>query len=164
MSKTDQDLQEAFAGESQANRTYLAFAKKADAEGYTQVAKLFRAAAEAETVHALNHLKELGGIKSTKENLEAAVSGETHEFQNMYPRMIGNAKAEGRKAALRSFDLANQVEKIHAALYQKALENLGKNEQADYYVCQVCGNTVEGEPPDKCPVCGALKKMFRKVE
>jgi len=164
MSKTDQDLQEAFAGESQANRRYLAFAKKADAEGHTRVAKLFRAAAEAETVHAFNHLKELGGIKGTKENLEVAISGETYEFQSMYPRMIENAKAEGRKAALRSFDLANQVEKIHAALYQKALENLDNNEQVDYHVCQVCGNTVEGEPPEKCPVCGALKKMFRKVE
>jgi rubrerythrin len=164
MSKTDKNLQEAFAGESQANRKYLAFAKKADAEGYKQVAKLFRAAAEAETVHALNHLKELGGIKSTKENLTEAISGETHEFQSMYPQMIADAETEGVKGALRSFNFANEVEKIHAGLYQKAVEQLGNNDDVDYHVCQVCGNTVEGEPPDKCPVCGALKKMFKKVE
>ena len=163
MAKTEQDLQDAFAGESQANRKYLAFANKADAEGYRQVAKLFRAAAEAETVHALNHLKELGAIKSTKENLEAAIGGETYEFQKMYPQMILDAEQEG-KGARRSFDLANEVEKIHAALYKKALETLGKNEEIDYYVCEICGNTVEGEPPDKCPICGALKKMFKKVE
>ncbi len=164
MPKTEQDLQDAFAGESQANRKYLAFAKKADAEGFKQVAKLFRAAADAETVHALNHLREFGGIKNTKENLEVAIGGETYEFQSMYPKMIENAVAEGKKAALNSFTYANEVEKIHAALYKKALEALGKNAEVDYYVCQVCGNTVEGEPPDKCPICGALKKMFKKVE
>jgi rubrerythrin len=164
MSKTDKNLQEAFAGESQANRKYLAFAKKADAEGYKQVAKLFRAAAEAETVHALNHLKELDGIKSTKENLTEAISGETHEFQSMYPQMIADAETEGIKGALRSFNYANEVEQIHAGLYQKAVEQLGNNENVDYHVCQICGNTVEGEPPDKCPVCGALKKMFKKIE
>jgi rubrerythrin len=164
MSKTEKNLQDAFSGESQANRRYIAFAKKADSEGYKQVAKLFRAAAEAETVHALNHLRELGSIKSTKENLEVAISGETYEFQKMYPQMIEDAKAEGKKTALKSFNFANEVEKIHAGIYKKALENLGKNPDVDYYVCQVCGNTVEGEPPDKCPICGALKKMFKKVE
>jgi rubrerythrin len=164
MSKTEKDLQNAFTGESQANRKYLAFAKKAEAEGYKQVAKLFRAAADAETVHALNHLRELGGIRSTRENLEAAISGETYEFQDMYPKMIEDAKSEGNKRAETSFNYANSVEKIHAELYRKALENLGSNPGVDYYVCQVCGNTVEGEPPDKCPICGALKKMFKKVE
>lgn len=164
MSKTEKDLQEAFAGESQANRRYLAFSKKAESEGYRQIAKLFRAAAEAETVHAMNHLRELGGIKSTKENLGAAIKGETYEFQNMYPAMIEDARADGRKGALMSFTYANEVEKIHAALYKKALEDLGRNPEVDYYVCQVCGNTVEGEPPDKCPICGALKKSFKKVE
>ena len=164
MSKTDKNLQEAFAGESQANRKYLAFAKKAETEGYKQVAKLFRAAAEAETIHALNHLRELGAIKGTKENLGEAISGETHEFQSMYPQMIADAETEGVKGALRSFNFANEVEKIHAALYQKAIEHLGNNEEVDYHVCQICGNTVEGEPPDKCPICGALKKMFKKVE
>lgn len=164
MSKVEKDLLEAFAGESQANRKYLAFAKKADEEGYKQVAKLFRSAAEAETVHALNHLRELKGTKSTKENLEAAINGESYEFQKMYPQMIEDAKAEGHQGALRSFNFANKVEQIHAALYKKALENLGKNEEGDYYVCQVCGNTVEGNPPDKCPICGALKKIFKEIE
>jgi rubrerythrin len=164
MSKTEKNLQDAFAGESQANRKYLAFAKKAEGDGYKQIAKLFRAAAEAETIHAHNHLRELGSIKSTKENLEEAIGGETYEFQSMYPDMIRDAEAEGNKAALRSFNFANEVEKIHAALYKKALENLGNNPEIDYYVCQICGNTVEGEPPDKCPICGALKKMFKKVD
>ena len=164
MSKTEKNLQDAFAGESQANRKYIAFAKKAESEGHSQIAKLFRAAADAETVHALNHLRELGGIKSTKENLEAAISGESYEFQSMYPQMIEEANTEGAKAAMRSFHLANEVEKIHAALYKKAIDNLGKNSEVDYHVCQVCGNTVEGEPPDKCPICGAPKKMFKKVD
>lgn len=164
MPKTEKNLDEAFAGESQANRKYLAFAKKADAEGYRQVAKLFRATAEAETVHALNHLKELGGVKTTKENLEAAIGGEMYEVDSMYPPMIQDAVEEGEKGAQNSFTYAFEVEKIHAALYKKAFELLGKNEEVDYYVCQICGNTVEGEPPDQCPVCKAMKKMFRKVE
>lgn len=164
MSNTEKNLEDAFAGESQANRKYLAFAKKADAEGYKQVAKLFRAAADAETVHATNHLRELGGIKTTKENLDVAINGESYEFQKMYPRMIDDAKAEGKNGALRTFDLANKVEKIHAGLYKKGLENLGKNEEVDYYVCQVCGNTVEGKAPDVCPICGARKEMFKKTD
>ena len=164
MSKTEKNLQDAFAGESQANRKYLAFAKKADKEGYTQAARLFRAAAEAETVHAHNHLKQLDGIKSTKENLEAAINGESFEFQEMYPRMIKDAEEEDNKGALRSFNYANEVEKIHANLYRKALENLGSNEEADYYVCELCGYTAEGEAPDKCPVCGAKKELFKRVE
>lgn len=153
MSKSEQDLREAFAGESQANRKYLAFAKKADEEGFHQVAKLFRAAAEAETIHAHNHLRALNGIKSTKENLEEAIGGETHEFKNMYPQMIQDAKEEGVKEALQSFGYANQVEKIHAGLYQKALDNLGENEEVTYYVCPVCGHTVENNPPGTCPIC-----------
>ncbi len=164
MSKTEQDLQDAFAGESQANRKYLAFAKKAEEEGYTQVARLFRAAAAAETIHAHNHLKAMSGIKSTKENLMTAISGESYEFQKMYPQMIDNAKAEKQDYALRSFNLANEVEKVHAALYKKALESLGKNATADYYVCSVCGYTAEGEAPDDCPVCRAKKQAFRRVE
>ncbi|MEW6002958.1 MAG: rubrerythrin family protein [Nitrospirota bacterium] len=164
MPKTEKNLQEAFAGESQANRKYLAFAMKAEEDGYKQIAKLFRAAAEAETVHATNHLRALGGIKSTRENLEAAISGETYEFQSMYPQMIEDAKSENNKKAEQSFRYANEVEKIHAGLYRKALENLGNNPEVDYYVCQVCGNTVEGEPPDKCPICGSPKKMFKKIE
>ena len=125
---TNEDLQNAFAGESQANRIYLAFAKKADDEGYGQVAKLFRAAAEAETVHAHNHLRVMGGIKSTKENIEEAVEGETHEYTKMYPAMILQAEKEENKKAINSFDMANKVESIHASLYRKALENIDKNE------------------------------------
>ncbi len=164
MSKTEKNLEEAFAGESQANRKYLAFAKKADDEGFKQVAKLFRAAAEAETIHAHNHLRELKGIRSTKENLAEAVGGETHEFKSMYPAMIEDAKAEASAGAVRTFQYANDVEKVHAGLYQKALDDLGNNKETDYWVCKVCGNTVEGEPPDECPVCKAKKVAFYKVD
>ncbi|MFO7595655.1 MAG: rubrerythrin family protein [Desulfocurvibacter africanus] len=164
MSKTEENLMEAFAGESQANRKYLAYAKQADKEGHPQVAKLFRAAAEAETVHAHAHLRVLGAVKTTAENLKDAVAGETHEFKSMYPGMIETAKAEGNKMALRSFEFANTVEKTHADLYQKALENLGSNKEADYWVCSVCGHTVEDEAPEKCPVCQAAKKAFFKVD
>ena len=163
MTKSEQFLMEAFAGESQANRMYLAFAKQAEKEGYHQVAKLFRAAAAAETVHAHAHLRVAGGIKTTAENLQAAISGETHEFEHMYPEMIAAAQAEGNKAAERSFSYANEVEKIHAGLYKKALANLDKQEDVDYYVCSVCGYTCENEPPDKCPVCNSGAKAFSKV-
>ncbi|OPX59321.1 MAG: Rubrerythrin [Methanobacterium sp. PtaB.Bin024] len=161
---TMDNLKEAFAGESQANRKYLAFAKKADEEGYPQVAKLFRAAAEAETVHAHNHLMVMDGIRSTAENLKAAILGENEEFEEMYPEFIKEAKSEGNKKAVWTFDVANQVEEIHADLYQKALKSLGKNEKVDYYVCSHCGNTVENEAPDVCPICGALKKDFMKID
>jgi rubrerythrin len=165
MPKTEQNLMDAFAGESQANRKYLAFAKKAEEEGYLQAAKLFRAAAAAETIHAHNHLKELKGVKSTRENLLAAIGGETYEFQKMYPQMMADAKEEQQNLALRSFTLANEVEKIHAALYKKALENLTKVAPiVDYYVCSVCGYTAEGEAPDDCPVCKAKKQAFRLAE
>ncbi len=163
MAKTEQNLQNAFAGESQANRRYLAFALKAETEGYSQVAKLFRAAAAAETIHAHNHLRALDGVKSTKDNLAAAISGENYEFQKMYPQMIADATDEVARNALRSFTLANEVEKVHAALYQKALADLGSNVETDYYVCQVCGYTSEGEAPDDCPVCKAKKSAFKKV-
>jgi len=162
-SQTEKNLKEAFAGESQANRRYLAFAKKAEEEGYKQVAKLFRAAAEAETVHAHAHLRVLGGVKTTKDNLQEAIAGETHEFKSMYPEFLAKAKAEAIKPAEMSFDYANQVEKIHAALYEKALAALGKNEAVDYYVCPVCGNTVEGKAPDKCPICNVPGSKFVKV-
>jgi len=162
-SQTEKNLNEAFAGESQANRRYLAFAKKAEEDGYKQVAKLFRAAAEAETVHAHSHLRALGGVKSTKENIQEAISGETHEFKSMYPEMLAKAKAEGIKQAEVSFDYANQVEKIHAALYQKAMAELGKNKEVDYYVCPVCGNTVEEKAPDKCPICDTPGSKFIRV-
>jgi rubrerythrin len=162
-SQTEKNLREAFAGESQANRRYLAFARKADEEGFKQVAKLFRAAAEAETVHAHSHLRALGGIQSTRENIREAIAGETHEFKSMYPEMLAKAKAEGIKPAEISFDYANQVEKIHAALYEKAMAELGKNKAVNYYVCPVCGNTVEEKAPDECPICGTAGSKFIKV-
>ena len=159
----EENLKEAFAGESQANRKYLAFAKKAEEEGHPQVAKLFRAAAEAETVHAHNHLRVLKGVHGTHENLQEAIAGETHEFKKMYPEMMAGAKTEKKDEAYQSFHFANSVEKIHAALYQKTLENLGKNEALDYYVCPVCGNTVEKSVPEKCPICGAPGNKFIKI-
>lgn len=165
MTKTEDFLIEAFAGESQANRKYTAFAAQADKEGFPQAAKLFRAAAEAEAVHAANHLRALKAIKTTKENLREAITGETHEFKEMYPEMIASAKAEGAKDAERSFNYANAVEEYHARLYHDMLEGLeAKKESYPYFVCPVCGMTVEKEAPDKCPVCGVKGSMFRKVE
>ena len=168
MTKTDENLKAAFAGESQANRMYTAFAQKAQEEGFPQIAKLFKAAAEAETVHALNHLRAMGKVGSTTDNLGTAVSGETYEFKSMYPQMIEDAKAEGNKQAQQSFDYANKVEQIHAALYQKVLDNLKKGNTkqtaGDYYVCPVCGNTFEGTAPDKCPICWTAKEKFKKIE
>ncbi|MGO9379836.1 MAG: rubrerythrin family protein [Dissulfurispiraceae bacterium] len=164
MSKTSTNLQNAFAGESQANRKYLAWSKKAEQEGYKQAARLFRAIAEAETIHAHNHLKQMGGIKTTKENLESAIAGEVFEFQKMYPQMIEEALAEGEKDAVRTFTYANEVEKVHADLYKRALSDLGKSGDATYYVCSVCGHTVENEPPDECPVCKSKRQAYKKVE
>jgi len=161
---TKDNLKEAFAGESQANRKYLAFAKKADEEGFFQVARLFRAAAEAETVHAHNHLTVMKGINSTEENLKTAIAGEVEEFKEMYPAFIEEAKKEDNKEAQWTFDVANQVEEIHADLYTKALEALGSNVEVPYYVCNFCGNTVEKEAPDICSVCGAPKKEFKKID
>ena len=163
---TKDNLQEAFAGESQANRTYLAFAKKADAEGRPQIAKLFRAAAEAETVHAHSHLRVLGGVKGTAENLEAAIEGESFEFKEMYPKFIAEAEKEGNKQAVTTFQYANAVEEVHHRLYSEALEKFKAGEdlpEDTIHVCGVCGYTVAGEPPDNCPVCGSVRKVFRPV-
>jgi rubrerythrin len=165
MDKTDENLKAAFAGESQANRLYLAFAQKAEEEGFTQAAKLFKAAAEAETIHALNHVRITGQVKSTLDNLGTAVTGETFEFKKMYPEYINTAKQEGNKQAAWSFDVASKVEQVHAKLYQKAIDALKSKKQmekVDYYVCGVCGNTVEGTPPDRCPICGSPKEKFFK--
>ena len=165
MEKVEQCLKEAFAGESQANRKYLAFAEKADKDGYPQVARLFRAAAHAETVHAHNHLRALKGIGSTTENLEAAVAGETFEFKQMYPGMIEAAKAAGHKAAERSFSYANEVEKVHANLYSKLLSSLGTSQESySYYVCPTCGYTAEQHAPEVCPVCGSKGAAFKKID
>jgi rubrerythrin len=165
MSKTQDFLKEAFTGESQANRRYQAFAGKADKEGYSQAARLFRAASEAEAVHANNHLRAAKSIMSTPENLKEAISGEDHEYMNMYPEMIETAKAEKLKEAEMSFYLANEVEKIHSKLFNKLLSNQGKStETFPYYVCPFCGNTVEKEPPTKCQVCGADGKLFKRID
>ena len=165
MSNTEKFLKEAFAGESQANRKYTAFAAKADKEGFAQAAKLFRAAAAAEEVHANNHLRVLKGIKSTKENLQAAISGEDEEWEKMYPEMIQTAKAEGKKDAEMSFFYANEVEKIHSQLYNKLLGDLGATKETfPYYVCPYCGNTVEREAPGVCSVCGADGKLFKRID
>jgi rubrerythrin len=161
---TNENLKEAFAGESQANRKYLAFAKKADEDGFHQVARLFRAAAQAETVHAHNHLEVMKGIGSTEENLKTAIDGEVAEFKEMYPNFIEEAKKDNNEAALWSFNVANKVEEIHAGLYDNALQSLGNNVETVYYVCNFCGNTVEKEAPSICPICGAPQKEFKKIE
>lgn len=165
MKSTTDCLKEAFAGESQANRKYLAFAEKADREGYPQVARMFRAAAAAETVHAHAHLRAMDGIGSTEENLRSAIDGETHEFTSMYPEMIEIAEKEGHAKALRSFKFANVVEKIHAELYQDLLEGMNA-EQAEYpyFVCPVCGHTIGEEAPEKCPVCGAMGSSYIRID
>lgn len=166
MSKVMDDLKEAFAGESQANRKYTAFARQADAAGYPQVAKLFRAAAAAETVHAINHFKAMGEVNSTAENLKAAIGGENYEVVTMYPEFIADAQEDNDKAALRTFEWAWEVEKIHEGLFRKALETIESPAQAvDYWVCPVCGYTHEGpEPPEKCPVCGVKGERFEFVD
>ncbi len=163
MSKTENNLKEAFAGESQANRKYTAFARKAEAEGFKGVAKLFKAAAAAETVHALKHFDVLKGVGGTLENLKAAYSGEHFEFTSMYPKFIEEAKEEKNNAAALSFNWANEVEKIHGALYDKAIKALEAGQsipEKDYYICPKCGYTAEEHAPDKCPVCGAKKEEF----
>lgn len=160
---TDNNLKAAFAGESQANRKYLAFAAKAEQEGYPGVAKLFRAASEAEAIHALSELKALGGIKTTAENLKEAIDGETYEFTEMYPGFIKTAEAEGNNLAKRSFHLANEAEKIHAELYKEALQLLESKEDVDYYLCPVCGYIHKHNAPEKCPVCGARASAFKNI-
>jgi len=166
LTKTVDYLQEAFAGESQANRKYSSFAVQADKEGFPQAARLFRAASEAEAIHAANHLRAVKAIKTTKENLQQAIAGETHEFKEMYPEMIEAAKAEGVKDAERTFNYANEVEKYHAKLYQNMLDNLeqSKAQNYHYYVCPICGMTAEKEPPETCPVCGVKGSMFKKID
>ncbi|HEX7555459.1 MAG TPA: rubrerythrin family protein [Leptolinea sp.] len=164
MSKSVDDLKAAFAGESQANRKYLAFAKKADEEGHKQAAKLFRAAAEAETVHAHNHLRAMDGVAGTLENLNEAFGGETYEVESMYPPMIADAQADGNKRALASFKYAWEVEKVHAALYKEAINDINKKEEIyDYFVCPICGFTAPRFAPEKCPVCGTPGTKFTTV-
>ena len=161
---TMDDLQTAFAGESQANRKYTAFARKADEDGYPGVARLFRAAGEAETIHALLHLAAMGGIASTQDNLKAAIEGETYEYESMYPPFLEGAQAEGIQPAVISFYRANEVEKIHAKLYKEALADPASIADTVFYVCLDCGNTVENEAPDVCPICQAKKEKFKRID
>ena len=165
---TSDNLKEAFAGESQANRKYLAFAKKAEDEGFPQVARLFRAAADAETVHAHAHLRVMNGIKSTTENLKEAIAGEGHEFKNMYPAFLAEAEKEGNKPAVISFKNALRIRQPEAYhLYSEALEAVNSGSdlpEEKIYVCQVCGNTVKGHAPDKCPVCNVGKEKFIEIQ
>ncbi len=163
MSKTLDNLMAAFAGESQANRKYLAFAEVADKEGKAQIAKLFRAAAAAETIHAHAHLRNAGQVGTTEENLKAALEGETHEFTKMYPEMIADAKAENEAKVGRYFDFACKVEEVHANLYKKAIEGASAFD-GDYYVCPICGYTHEGPLDGACPVCGAKGSVFKKID
>jgi len=167
MGNTQENLQDAFAGESQANRRYLFFAEKAEKEGFPGIAKVFRAVAAAETVHARNHLNTMGGIGPTRENLQTAIEGESYEFIKMYPDFIEQAKADNNKRAQVVFQHANEVEKIHHGLYQKALQALETGHEVKdepYFVCDVCGYTVAGEAPNKCPICGAPISKFKRVE
>ncbi len=167
MADTEKNLQEAFAGESQANRRYLFFADKADKEGYSQIARLFRAAAEAETVHARNHFNAMDGVGSTRDNLTAAAIGEHYEFTRMYPPFIDKAESENNRRAQASFEYANEVEQVHHKHFEAVLKALNAGQQLKnepYFVCQVCGNTVAGEAPEKCPVCGSPKSRFKRIE
>ena len=163
---TDDNLKAAFAGESQASRKYIAFAKKAEAERFPQVAKLFRAAAEAETIHAQAHLRVLGGVKSTAENLQTAIDGEAYELREMYPKFVAEGQQEDRQGAVNSFRNAMRVEQTHHGLYTEALKAVKAGidlPSASVYVCNVCGHTVVGAAPDKCPVCGARHEQFTAI-
>jgi rubrerythrin len=163
---TKDNLADAFAGESQANRKYLAFARKAEDDGYAQVAKLFRAAAAAETIHAHAHLRVLGGVQETAANLQEAIAGEGHEFKEMYPAFLAEAEKEGNKPASISFKNALAVEEIHHGLYEEALAavNGGKDlAETSIWVCPVCGNTVKGGAPDRCPICGVPGEKFSEI-
>lgn len=167
MTKSEDDLKAAFAGESQANRKYLFFAAKADEEGFPQVAKLFRAAAEAETIHARNHFNVLGGVKSTAENLEAAMEGEKYEFTEMYPGFLSDAQDEENEGAQRTFGGAMKVEETHHGLYSQAAEAIANGqdlEDKQMWVCPICGQTFYGDAPDECPVCGCSSSKFKEIQ
>lgn len=159
--KTLANLMEAFAGESQANRKYTAYARQAEKEGKLNAAKLFRAASDAETLHALKHFEVAGKIGSTADNLKDAVAGETYEYKDMYPDFVKEAEAAGNKAALMSFTFAMKAEEVHARLYKEALENIDQTEEVFYYLCPVCGN-IEKSVPEKCSICGVPGDRFIK--
>jgi len=163
---TSENLREAFSGESRANRKYLAFAEKAKTDGYPMIAKIFRAAAEGETVHAMAHLRAMKGIGSTQENLNEAIRGESTEFKEMYPRFIEQARSEQATEAMRAFKNAMAVEQVHHSLYIEALDAVkaGKDMPVKkLFVCGVCGNLVLNEAPEKCPLCGAPRENFTEI-
>ena len=165
MPTTQEDLAVAFAGESQANRKYLAFSRQAEKEGFPQIARLFRAAAEAETLHALGHLANMGGVGPTLKNLEAALAGETYEFTEMYPPMVARAEAEGHRARV-MLGWANQAEQVHARLFQQALDALRSGKdlgQMTVFLCPVCGHIEFGQAPERCPICNAPASRFQQV-
>ena len=165
MASTQDNLKEAFAGESQANRQYLAFARQAEKDGFANVAKLFRTAAEAETIHAMGHFNAMGGVGTTAENLQAAVDGETYEYTEMYPPMLQQAESEGHKAK-RMFNFAVKAEAVHAALYARALEAVKAGKDLDVtaiYLCPICGHIEFGQPPDSCPICGTKAEKVVQV-
>ncbi|MBM4315372.1 MAG: rubrerythrin family protein [Deltaproteobacteria bacterium] len=165
MSKTEEFLKAAFAGESQTNRRYLAFALRAEEEGWTQAARLFRAAAEAETIHAHNYLKALQGVCETRVNLQEAISVESRAVKSVYPEMVETARAEGNKEAEDFFRYALETERGHASLFQKLADAPdGFAESYPYYVCPVCGHTAEKTPPSSCPVCGIENPGYKKME
>jgi rubrerythrin len=165
LSKTQDNLNSAFAGESQANQKYRAFAKKAVRDGLPNIAKLFLTAAEAERIHAEGHLKALEGIGTTAENLQAAINGETYEFTDMYPPMLSEAVAEDHKAK-RMFGYAVKAEEVHAQLYQLALEAAQNGDdltEAEFYLCPICGHIEFGTPPQECPICGTKGSKYVQV-
>lgn len=159
--KTFKNLMAAFTGESEANRKYTAYARKAEKDGKINAAKLFRAASDAETLHALKHFEVAGKIGTTADNLKDGIAGETYEYKDMYPDFVKQAELEGNKAALMSFTFAMKAEEVHAKLYQDALENLDKTEEVFYYLCPVCGN-IEKFVPEKCSICGVPGAKFIK--
>lgn len=167
MSNTEENLQKAFAGESQARNRYTFFSEKAEEEDKPGIAKLFRAAALAEKVHAKNHFMASDNVKSTKENIGTAINGENYEHEEMYPKFIETAREEGKDQAVKSFNYAMKVEKKHEGFYKEAMKAMQEGEdleEKDWYVCGVCGNTVKGEAPERCPICGAPRKKFMEVE
>jgi rubrerythrin len=163
MSKTEKNLYDAFAGEAKASMRLLGYAEKAEQEDYPAVAKLFRAIAQAEQIHAIKHLRQLKIVASTEENLEAAFESENTVSENVYPSMIAQAEADGNKAAVVGFSHARDAEEVHAKLYKKVIGHMVAEEEPTYYVCKVCGYVVDGEPPETCPVCNATSKAFVEV-
>ena len=163
---TEENLKEAFAGESQANRKYASFAEQADSEGFKNVARLYRAASEAEAIHARRLLRVMGNVGPTAENLKKSVEGETYEYTSMYPEFIKHAESEKKSEAIIAFTYAMKAEEVHAGLYKRALDAVqGKRDMVvgTVSICTICGNIMFGEPPDKCPICSAFKKKFQEI-